>query len=366
LHQSAGFLRIAGTDNPLDMTAIHPIQVPLVASMASQAGLAVPDLIGNKEALRKLDVQALITEEFPRPAVLEVIRELEHPARDPRTRFKHASFRSDLKGPADLTAGMEVEGRVTNVTEFGAFVDIGVHQDGLVHISQVADRFVKTVTEVLKVGDVVKVRILEVDRSRKRISLTMRKPVTQEALGRPVTLGERLDREKKVGGRSRGPMRAEPVQLSRAARPPESRRGNTRRGPPPPQGKESGTSFEALQSGGRGPRGRGRGDHGGHGGHGGDPKVYTVESEKPLAEARGKKGELKSLAGLKGLLGIGAEPEEPPVQPPAPAPEPALEPRSDDTPPASYDSSSEPAESEASAEADGSSDHQRGYGEGVL
>ncbi|WDT70400.1 MAG: Tex family protein [Candidatus Manganitrophus sp.] len=172
--QSAGFLRIMNGENPLDGSAVHPEAYPVVERILSATGRALREVIGNKPFLSSLSVQDFIDEKFGEMTVRDILRELEKPGRDPRPEFKTAVFREGVETLADLVPGSVLEGVVTNVTNFGAFVDIGVHQDGLVHISAMSERFIKDPREVVKAGDVVKVKVLEVDLGRKRISLTMR------------------------------------------------------------------------------------------------------------------------------------------------------------------------------------------------
>ncbi len=172
--QAAGFLRIMNGDNPLDSSAVHPEAYPLVDQIASVSEKQITDLIGDQAVLRKLNPQSFTTETFGLPTVQDILMELEKPGRDPRQVFQTATFAEGIEKISDLKQGMSLQGVVTNVTNFGAFVDIGVHQDGLVHISQLADRFVKDPNTVVKTGDIVKTKVLEVDLDRKRIKLTMR------------------------------------------------------------------------------------------------------------------------------------------------------------------------------------------------
>ena len=172
--QCAGFLRIRGGAEPLDSSAVHPEAYPVVTRILKAANSNVGELIGNVTTLRALRPQDFTDERFGLPTVSDILKELEKPGRDPRPAFKTASFAEGVEKPSDLRPGMVLEGTVTNVTNFGAFVDIGVHQDGLVHISALADRFVKDPREVVKAGDVVTVKVLEVDLKRNRISLTRR------------------------------------------------------------------------------------------------------------------------------------------------------------------------------------------------
>ncbi|WET15619.1 Tex family protein [Yersinia intermedia] len=172
--QCAGFLRINHGNNPLDASTVHPEAYPIVESILAATEQALQDLMGNATALRNLNARDFTTEKFGVPTVTDILRELEKPGRDPRPEFKTATFAEGVETLNDLTPGMILEGSVTNVTNFGAFVDIGVHQDGLVHISSLADKFVDDPHKVVKAGDIVKVKVMEVDLQRKRIALTMR------------------------------------------------------------------------------------------------------------------------------------------------------------------------------------------------
>lgn len=172
--QAAGFLRIRDGDNPLDASAVHPEAYPVVERIAAESGRGIQDIIGDSHFLKSLAANDFTDEHFGEPTVRDILRELEKPGRDPRPEFKTASFREDVEKLSDLDPGMILEGVVTNVTNFGAFVDIGVHQDGLVHVSALADKFVKDPREVVKAGDVVKVKVLAVDLERKRVGLSMR------------------------------------------------------------------------------------------------------------------------------------------------------------------------------------------------
>ncbi|MGA5427392.1 Tex family protein [Streptomyces koyangensis] len=171
--QCAGFLRIRGGDDPLDASSVHPEAYPVVRRMAKAAG-GVDVLIGSAATLRSLNAQEFVDEKFGLPTVTDILRELEKPGRDPRPAFRTATFREGVEKLSDLEAGMVLEGVVTNVAAFGAFVDVGVHQDGLVHVSAMSRNFVKDPREVVKPGDIVKVKVMEVDAARKRISLTLR------------------------------------------------------------------------------------------------------------------------------------------------------------------------------------------------
>ncbi len=173
--QSAGFLRIRDGDEPLDASAVHPEAYGVARRIVSACGRDVRALMGDAAMLKALDPRVFADERFGLPTVRDIIAELEKPGRDPRPAFRTATFAEGVEDIKDLKPGMMLEGTVTNVATFGAFVDIGVHQDGLVHVSQLADRFVKDAHEVVKAGDVVKVRVVEVDVKRKRIGLSMRR-----------------------------------------------------------------------------------------------------------------------------------------------------------------------------------------------
>ncbi|PSH65576.1 RNA-binding transcriptional accessory protein [Phyllobacterium brassicacearum] len=173
--QCAGFLRIPDGTEPLDASAVHPEAYGVAKKIVSACGRDVRSLMNDSSALKALDPRVFVDERFGLPTVRDIIAELEKPGRDPRPEFKTASFADGIDDIKDLKPGMLLEGTVTNVAAFGAFVDIGVHQDGLVHLSQLADRFVKDAHEVVKAGDVVKVRVVDVDAKRKRIGLSMRK-----------------------------------------------------------------------------------------------------------------------------------------------------------------------------------------------
>ena len=172
--QSAGFLRIRGGDNPLDMTGVHPETYPVVEKMLASTGKPVIELMGRAEMLKTLKPELFANEKFGVITVRDIIGELEKPGRDPRPDFKVARFNEGVEDIADLREGMVLEGTVSNVAAFGAFVDLGVHQDGLVHVSQLAHKFVNDAREIVKTGDIVKVKVVEVDVARKRIALSMK------------------------------------------------------------------------------------------------------------------------------------------------------------------------------------------------
>ncbi|MEV6352350.1 Tex family protein [Streptomyces hydrogenans] len=229
--QCAGFLRIRGGDDPLDASSVHPEAYPVVRRMAKTTGGEVAALIGDTGTLRSLRAGDFVDDSFGLPTVTDILRELEKPGRDPRPAFKTATFKEGVEKIGDLASGMVLEGVVTNVAAFGAFVDIGVHQDGLVHVSAMSKTFVKDPRDVVKPGDVVKVKVLDIDIPRKRISLTLR--LDDEAVPED-------------GSGERGPRR------ERGGRPPQQRQG---------QGRDRGQS-QGRQGGGQGRgqnQGQGRG-----------------------------------------------------------------------------------------------------------
>lgn len=183
--QAAGFLRVPGGDNPLDASSVHPEAYPVVQRILADLKLDMKGLFGNNggntDVLKRLDAGKYVDERFGLPTVRDIVRELEKPGRDPRPAFRTAAFQESVQDLKDLKPGMQLEGVVTNVTNFGAFVDIGVHQDGLVHISALSEKFVKDPREVVKAGDIVRVKVMEVDISRKRVALTMRMKDTPPA-----------------------------------------------------------------------------------------------------------------------------------------------------------------------------------------
>jgi uncharacterized protein len=174
--QAAGFLRIRGGDNPLDNTAVHPESYSVVEKMLRDLAVPLDHISEVAGKLGKIELKNYVTQEIGEPTLRDILAELEKPGRDPRAEFRYASFNEEVKELRDLAAGMVLEGVVTNVANFGAFVDIGVHQDGLVHISQLAGRFVDDPKKIVKVGQIVKVRVLEVNEQLKRISLSMKSP----------------------------------------------------------------------------------------------------------------------------------------------------------------------------------------------
>ncbi|WP_119352484.1 Tex family protein [Azohydromonas sediminis] len=196
--QAAGFLRIRGGDNPLDMTGVHPESYPVVDRLLAATGRPIGELMGRADVLKTLKPEAFADERFGAITVRDILAELEKPGRDPRPHFQVARYSEGVEDIKDLKPGMVLEGTVSNVAQFGAFVDLGVHQDGLVHVSQLANTFVRDAREVVKAGDVVKVKVLEVDLARARISLTMRLDATPAPRS-----GARDDRTPRAGERAR-------------------------------------------------------------------------------------------------------------------------------------------------------------------
>ncbi|WP_411104503.1 Tex family protein [Streptomyces sp. cmx-4-9] len=198
--QCAGFLRIRGGDDPLDSSAVHPEAYPVVRAMGKTAGGEVAALIGNTSVLRSLRPEQFVTEAFGLPTVTDILRELEKPGRDPRPAFKTATFKEGVEKIGDLAPGMVLEGVVTNVAAFGAFIDIGVHQDGLAHVSALSKNFVKDPRDVVKPGDIVRVKVMDVDIPRKRISLTLRLEDEAAAERGAAAPGQREGRQERRGG----------------------------------------------------------------------------------------------------------------------------------------------------------------------
>ena len=208
--QCAGFLRIRDGSEPLDASSVHPEAYPVARKIVAACGRDIRALMGDGATLKNLNPAAFIDATFGLPTVRDILAELEKPGRDPRPSFKTATFAEGVNEISDLKPGMRLEGTVTNVAAFGAFVDIGVHQDGLVHISQIADRFVKNPSDVVKVGDVVKVTVLDVDAPRKRISLTMRSGTTANPANRDPQPNRTTENRPKHGsGQRSGPKQGQ-------------------------------------------------------------------------------------------------------------------------------------------------------------
>ncbi|MDP3351736.1 MAG: Tex family protein [Hydrogenophaga sp.] len=233
--QSAGFLRIRGGDNPLDMTGVHPETYPVVEQIMKTTGKPVAELMGRADMLKTLRPELFANERFGVITVKDILGELEKPGRDPRPDFQVARFNDGVDDISDLREGMILEGTVSNVAQFGAFIDLGVHQDGLVHVSQLAHKFVNDAREIVKTGDIVKVKVMEVDVARKRIGLSMK-------------LGEAPGRS---AGQGAGPRdnRFEPVRSVR----PEGRSASGSAGPAAPSAMAS--AFARLQGSGKGTKG---------------------------------------------------------------------------------------------------------------
>ncbi|MEV5330431.1 Tex family protein [Streptomyces werraensis] len=218
--QCAGFLRIRGGDDPLDASSVHPEAYPVVRRMVKTTGQEVASLIGNTAVLRSLRPQDFVDDTFGLPTVSDILKELEKPGRDPRPAFRTAAFKEGVEKISDLSSGMILEGVVTNVAAFGAFVDVGVHQDGLVHVSAMSKTFVKDPRDVVKPGDIVQVKVLDVDIPRKRISLTLR--LDDEAAPRS---GQEGGERRQRGGR--------PPQQRQGGRQRQDGRGGARQAPAP-------------------------------------------------------------------------------------------------------------------------------------
>ena len=205
--QAAGFLRVRGGDHPLDSTAVHPERYQLVERMAKDLGVKVGELVRNDALIDRIALQQYVSDDVGMPTLRDIIDELRRPGRDPRDIFEPPAFRDDVVEPKDLKPGMQLEGVVTNLVAFGAFVDIGVHQDGLVHVSQLADRFVKDPADVVKVGQKVAVTVVSVDLERNRIALSMRKDPAARAAAGAGNQQQRQPRQEK-----QEPRREKPVQ----------------------------------------------------------------------------------------------------------------------------------------------------------
>ncbi|MFB8120344.1 Tex family protein [Streptomyces sp. NPDC055962] len=254
--QCAGFLRIRGGDDPLDASSVHPEAYPVVRTMAKRTGGDVASLIGDTGTLRSLRPDDFVDEKFGLPTVTDIIKELEKPGRDPRPAFRTATFKEGVEKLGDLTPGMVLEGVVTNVAAFGAFVDVGVHQDGLVHVSAMSRTFVKDPRDVVKPGDIVKVKVMDVDIPRKRVSLTLRLDDDAAAGQGGGGQGQRRERNAQGGGE----------------RPPRQRQGQADR-----QGQDN-------RQGGR------RQDRRGGGGSGGSPRPAAAPANSAMADALRRAG----------------------------------------------------------------------------
>jgi uncharacterized protein len=211
--QCAGFLRIRGGDDPLDVSGVHPEAYPVVRRMLSRAGTDIGGLLGNGAALRSLPPADFVDDRFGLPTVTDILAELEKPGRDPRPAFRTATFADGVQKIADLRPGMVLEGQVTNVAAFGAFVDVGVHQDGLVHVSAMSTSYVSDPREVVKSGDVVRVKVMEVDEARKRISLTLR---LDDEVGAPRRAPRPAPQQRPSGRPARRPEKPTPAPATGA------------------------------------------------------------------------------------------------------------------------------------------------------
>ncbi|MFE5945351.1 Tex family protein [Streptomyces sp. NPDC056480] len=274
--QCAGFLRIRGGDDPLDSSSVHPEAYPVVRRMVKATGGEVAALIGDTGALRSLRADDFVDETFGLPTVTDILRELEKPGRDPRPAFRTATFAEGVEKIGDLASGMVLEGVVTNVAAFGAFVDIGVHQDGLVHVSAMSKTFVKDPRDVVKPGDVVKVKVLDIDIPRKRISLTLR-----------------LDDPSGAEAPEGAPKRERGERGERSGRPPQQRQGG---------GGGGGRRAERADRGGQGDRGgrNAQGGQGGQGGRGGQSERGGRDRSSAPAPANSAMADALRKAGLLG------------------------------------------------------------------
>jgi uncharacterized protein len=235
--QAAGFLRILNGPDVLDASAVHPEAYEVVQRIAQVTGRELPSLIGDSTFLRTLDPARFADDRFGTPTVRDILAELEKPGRDPRPEFRTAKFKDSVHQLSDLQPGMVLEGVVTNVANFGAFVDIGVHQDGLVHVSQLADRFVKDPRDVVKAGQIVSVTVLEVDIPRKRIALTMRK--AERPAPRPAQARDARQGQPGGGQANRGPRQG-------GGRPPQDRQDRRPQQPAAPSSTAMGAAFQKL------------------------------------------------------------------------------------------------------------------------
>jgi uncharacterized protein len=208
--QAAGFLRIMDGEDPLDASAVHPEAYPVVNSIIEHACVAMNDIVGNTELLKKLKPEDFVTGLFGLPTVTDIISELDKPGRDPRPEFKTANFKDDVQSLKDLKVGMVLEGVVSNVANFGAFVDVGVHQDGLVHISAMTDKFISDPRDIVKTGDIVKVKVMEVDAERKRVSFSMRMGDTPNQPAKPSEQKFNADKKPQTQAPKSNPQQTQP------------------------------------------------------------------------------------------------------------------------------------------------------------
>lgn len=327
--QAAGFLKIGGGDNPLDATWIHPESYDIAARVLAKLGFAPADLLDKEkaaslaESARKVDVEALAKEiEVGAFTLKDILSQLARPGRDPREDLPAPVFKQGVLKLEDLTAGLELSGTILNVVDFGAFVDIGVHHSGLIHVSQMADRFIRDPHEVVAVGDVVKVWVMEVDKERRRVSLTMIPPGTPRMHGRRPTKPEETPAEP--------PPPKEPPRKILPDRTPRPVRGHR-----PQQQRGGRPSADGQPSGGRGRADRGRGGYGGRGGRGGHgeradesrPPVHRPAPKKPIVpiseEMKSGKAPLRSFSDLAQFFTLQHSEPADDAQPAAPAETPA-------------------------------------------
>ncbi|MDX2088611.1 MAG: Tex family protein [Kofleriaceae bacterium] len=253
--QAAGFLRIAGAAHPLDHSAVHPERYPLVEKIAADLGVELPALIGNQDLVDKIDLSKYVADDVGLPTLQDIAAELAKPGRDPRAEFAPPNFRDDVTSMEDLKQGMVLEGVVTNVTAFGAFVDIGVHNDGLVHVSQLSEQFVKDPAEVVKVGQKLTVRVLEVDHTRKRIALSAKRGGQPAPKQPQQPRGEGQQGQGRRGGRGRGGGGQQPQQHAQGGQGPQGQQQRPPRRQPQQQGGDQPGGGERRQWRERGPQG---------------------------------------------------------------------------------------------------------------
>ncbi|MBW3571083.1 MAG: helix-hairpin-helix domain-containing protein, partial [Gemmatimonadetes bacterium] len=222
--QAAGFLRVRGGAHPLDASAVHPERYRLVEQIAKDLSVDMTTLVGNEAAVSRIDLAKYVGDGVGLPTLQDIVAELQKPGRDPREQFEAPAFRDDVQSIEDLKEGMSLQGTVTNVVAFGAFVDVGVHQDGLVHVSELSDRFVRDANEAVKVGERVTVRVMAVDVPRKRIALSMK---TQPGAARPSGGGRPASAQQRGAGKPAPPKdvprdRKPAAPAPKAAEPPKS------------------------------------------------------------------------------------------------------------------------------------------------
>jgi uncharacterized protein len=242
--QCAGFIRLRSSEHPLDASAVHPERYALVERMASDLGVPLKSLVGNASLATSIPLDRYVSEDVGLPTLRDIVSELAKPGRDPRESFEPPKFRDDVNSMEDLRVGMSLEGVVTNVTAFGAFVDVGVHQDGLVHVSHLSDTFVRDPAQVVKAGDRISVRVMEVDVSRRRISLTARSGELDELRAGAQRAPEPRPQDTR-GGHSGGGQRPAPHQSQGGGR---SGDGGNRQGGGRPQDRKPQQQQPAKES----------------------------------------------------------------------------------------------------------------------